>query len=510
MKDDDNNNNERSDDCEEEEDPFHELKNQWQSFKEALYSVEAFDQWHWIYVLFRASVHYAVFVVKQKLLLRVPCCVKKWWKLVYRQVIPCFAIGLVASMLSLYVFVLRNQVLLPRWCSPTAAARDHHDIRNSTNNSTRNITSSTTTTTCRWAYFHDTLVTYFGVMILWNYFITVFSSPGVALPSTVTAPQQNHPTTATIRDDNLEECVVWKSAESRGGCCFINPLPVNIELELSRVQRFIPPTKTLSPTNSAGETITDAQQEMSEPSTNKANSGILLYFPPLECSSCERCHINNRPPRCHHCSTCNRCVLQMDHHCIWMNTCIGYANYRSFLLTLVYIMLACFYGTFVLLLPFGELLQEQIAKYGFWTSLWNLRIPPLWVLITQAINSISNNNRVSTQGLLDGDIAIKIAFPFLLGVSLTMMVFLLVHLRLLAQGITTLERIIQLDKMKSILLSTANGKDPKVVINPYNQGFLRNVYQVFGKNFLSVLIPIYVEPLHPYFPRQLGEYKKNI
>jgi palmitoyltransferase len=26
------------------------------------------------------------------------------------------------------------------------------------------------------------------------------------------------------------------------------------------------------------------------------------------------CHVF-KPDRCHHCSICNRCVLNMDHHC---------------------------------------------------------------------------------------------------------------------------------------------------------------------------------------------------
>lgn len=34
--------------------------------------------------------------------------------------------------------------------------------------------------------------------------------------------------------------------------------------------------------------------------------------------------------------TARRCILKMDHHCPWMNTCIGAGNYRYFLLTLVW------------------------------------------------------------------------------------------------------------------------------------------------------------------------------
>ncbi|KAK8932389.1 Palmitoyltransferase PFA3 [Metarhizium anisopliae] len=77
---------------------------------------------------------------------------------------------------------------------------------------------------------------------------------------------------------------------------------------------------------------------------------------------CKKCQAR-KPDRAHHCSTCRRCVLKMDHHCPWLATCLGLRNYKAFLLFLIYTTVLCVYafavsGTWV----WSEVIEEDVEK----------------------------------------------------------------------------------------------------------------------------------------------------
>ncbi|KAI8073174.1 DHHC palmitoyltransferase-domain-containing protein [Gongronella butleri] len=85
---------------------------------------------------------------------------------------------------------------------------------------------------------------------------------------------------------------------------------------------------------------------------------VIIKEEPVILKFCDTCLIY-RPPRASHCRQCNNCVEIEDHHCIWLNNCIGKRNYRSFYAFVVTGTLLCFYILAFTIVQLVLMYQEQ-------------------------------------------------------------------------------------------------------------------------------------------------------
>ncbi|KAK6638406.1 hypothetical protein RUM44_008835 [Polyplax serrata] len=62
----------------------------------------------------------------------------------------------------------------------------------------------------------------------------------------------------------------------------------------------------------------------------------------IENGRCHLCNIKTSSSKTKHCSVCNKCIDHFDHHCKWLNHCIGGRNYVPFLICVISAVAASF------------------------------------------------------------------------------------------------------------------------------------------------------------------------
>lgn len=77
---------------------------------------------------------------------------------------------------------------------------------------------------------------------------------------------------------------------------------------------------------------------------------------------CLKCD-SKRPPRAHHCKSCDKCILKMDHHCPWIANCVGLKNQKYFYLFLFYSILGCVISSIGMFSKFLELDEIFLNEY---------------------------------------------------------------------------------------------------------------------------------------------------
>eukprot|EP00977_Amphora_coffeiformis_P018013 scaffold6090_cov168-Amphora_coffeaeformis.AAC.3 len=375
-----------------------------------------------------------------------------YWNLdkAWRPMVPYGGLGLVVFVLLAYYNSIRG-VIERRWCCP----------RNDPDDSQINDCGP-----CAWIRLHDFLVAYFGFMIIFHYLCTVFRSPGIALVDPPT--------------------LGWNAMDAQGGMWGIDPV-CQFDKERARVALY----GALASSSSRNK---DEVLKIQNPSATETTSTTTL-FPSPEPTFCVKCQII-RPPRCHHCSICNRCILQFDHHCVWVNQCIGYNNYRHFVLMLLFFMLGCWYGVALLFHAFYEPFRQQIREHG-WKWLYSngtglLDLPMPHVLFMHIVRRD-----------MPAKMVIDMVYPLLLAMGTVLSGFLGFHFKYILLGRTTLEHSISLEEQIHQIKQRHGNSSGKLnaTENPFDQGYRGNLRQVLGPSIMPVFLPIFVDPLPPYLPQ---------
>ncbi|KAK3138584.1 hypothetical protein QOZ80_5AG0370760 [Eleusine coracana subsp. coracana] len=167
----------------------------------------------------------------------------------------------------------------------------------------------------------------------------------------------------------------------------------------------------------------------------KRKGGDLRY-----CQKC--CHY--KPPRAHHCRVCKRCVLKMDHHCIWINNCVGHENYKIFLVFVLYAVVASFYS--------------------------------MILIIGSVIHSVPKDEHARTSLIISGVIICPL--------TLALAVLLGWHVYLIVQNKTTIEYH---EGVRAMWLAEKGGD---LYHHPYDLGVYENLISVLGPNIFCWLCPV--------------------
>jgi palmitoyltransferase ZDHHC2/15/20 len=106
----------------------------------------------------------------------------------------------------------------------------------------------------------------------------------------------------------------------------------------------------------------------------------------------------------------------MDHHCPWINNCVGFWNRKYFMLLLIYVLITTYFVFFSMSYDFIQSIKWLVDTYYF---------------------ALNKHN----QDILIRNLTIQLAFFFVCMVGTLMTFFLKFHVQLVFSNKTTIENL---------------------------------------------------------------------
>lgn len=166
---------------------------------------------------------------------------------------------------------------------------------------------------------------------------------------------------------------------------------------------------------------------------------------------CNKC-VTYKPPRAHHCRVCRRCVLRMDHHCLWINNCVGYWNYKAFFILVLYATIASIYSSVTII-------------------------------------SCASQKNSNFSGRIPMKVFFVVSGAMMFGLSITFGTLLGWHIYLMSCNMTTIENY---EGIRAAWLARKSGHSYR---HPFNLSVYKNITSVLGPNILKWLCPTAVSHL---------------
>mmetsp|Transcript_33787 Transcript_33787/g.32853 ORF Transcript_33787/g.32853 Transcript_33787/m.32853 type:complete len:164 (+) Transcript_33787:354-845(+) len=145
----------------------------------------------------------------------------------------------------------------------------------------------------------------------------------------------------------------------------------------------------------------------------------------------------------------------MDHHCPWINNCVGFWNRKHFLLLLFYVFLTSYYTGITMIYPLYDFFNENYRDFITGTWDWNEAFDIFLILLVVSLDVFAA-------------IIITMFFKF--------------HIKLASQNKTTID-------------SLEHKGQP--FLCKYDLGRELNFYQIFGTNSFLWFFPIFLESGKP-------------